>query len=353
MAIPLIIGGLAFLAGGVGVKKGWDAKENFSEADRIVERATQEFKDAAETLESKRDVVREVLANLGKLRLRVESKSLGKMVELVNQVHGAELGLIEIEGCNITIEEVNIKEIEVSSYEATDFLQHGIQGASTGALVGVGIGQTVGWLGAASTGTAIAELSGVAATNATLAWLGGGSLASGGLGVAGGTAVLGGAIAGPVIAVMGYMAAGKSEKALTEAKAHSAELHQAIEQLKSGAVVLDAIEERAKEVEWVIQELDERLKKTAQRVSRTFKNIRREKEQKLLAAGKEVPLNLNTRKISYKALGDKGVEDYTSMMLVGSALFNILKVKLLNSKGGLTGDSAKRILEMKNVLEVI
>ena len=44
----------------------------------------------------------------------------------------------------------------------------------------------------ASTGTSIASLSGAAATNATLAFFGGGSLAAGGLGMAGGTAVLGG-----------------------------------------------------------------------------------------------------------------------------------------------------------------
>jgi len=43
----------------------------------------------------------------------------------------------------------------------------------------------------ASTGTAIASLSGAAATNATLAVLGGGTVAAGGGGVAGGTAVIG------------------------------------------------------------------------------------------------------------------------------------------------------------------
>lgn len=45
--------------------------------------------------------------------------------------------------------------------------------------------------GAASTGTAISSLSGAAATNATLAWLGGGSLAAGGGGMAAGSVVLG------------------------------------------------------------------------------------------------------------------------------------------------------------------
>ena len=60
---------------------------------------------------------------------------------------------------------------------------------------------------AASTGTAIATLSGAAATNATLAFFGGGSLAAGGLGMAGGTAVLGGLVAGPALCVIDYSAA--------------------------------------------------------------------------------------------------------------------------------------------------
>ena len=50
--------------------------------------------------------------------------------------------------------------------------------------------------GTASTGTAISALSGAAAQNAALAWLGGGALTAGGSGMAGGSAVL--AMAGPV-----------------------------------------------------------------------------------------------------------------------------------------------------------
>ena len=50
--------------------------------------------------------------------------------------------------------------------------------------------------GTASTGTAIASLSGAVATKAALAWLGGGALAAGGAGVAGGQALL--ALAGPI-----------------------------------------------------------------------------------------------------------------------------------------------------------
>ena len=50
--------------------------------------------------------------------------------------------------------------------------------------------------GTASTGTAISALSGAAATNAALAWLGGGAVAAGGGGMAAGNTLL--ALAGPV-----------------------------------------------------------------------------------------------------------------------------------------------------------
>lgn len=52
-------------------------------------------------------------------------------------------------------------------------------------------------------------MSGVAATNATLAWLGGGSLATGGLGMAGGAIVLGSVVAAPAIFICGFAIAGE------------------------------------------------------------------------------------------------------------------------------------------------
>jgi len=77
-------------------------------------------------------------------------------------------------------------------------------GIGTGTIAGgslaVGSWALVGALGSASTGAAISGLSGVAASNATLAWFGGGALAAGGAGVSGGMAVLGGIVAVPLIA---------------------------------------------------------------------------------------------------------------------------------------------------------
>lgn len=60
-------------------------------------------------------------------------------------------------------------------------------------------------LGTASTGTAIASLSGAAATNAALAALGGGAIAAGGGGMALGTAVLGASTLGVGLLVGGII----------------------------------------------------------------------------------------------------------------------------------------------------
>ncbi len=69
----------------------------------------------------------------------------------------------------------------------------GVAVVALGPTAAMGVATT---FGVASTGTAISALSGAAATNAALAWLGGGALAAGGGGMAAGNAFL--ALVGPV-----------------------------------------------------------------------------------------------------------------------------------------------------------
>ena len=84
---------------------------------------------------------------------------------------------------------------------------------AAGVLAGAGVaalGPSVAvatTFGTASTGTAISALSGAAAANAALAWLGGGALAAGGGGMAAGSALL--ALAGPAgLTVAGFLLVG-------------------------------------------------------------------------------------------------------------------------------------------------
>lgn len=86
-------------------------------------------------------------------------------------------------------------------------VQHLLAGGAGGAAAGAAVGGAAAYgtfvaaasFGTASTGMAISGLSGVAATNATLALLGGGTLAAGGAGVAGGTILLAGIVAAPAV----------------------------------------------------------------------------------------------------------------------------------------------------------
>ena len=105
----------------------------------------------------------------------------------------------------------NIKEIQINWCNQTELIQvesqknintagKAVAGVGTGAAIAtVGPSAAMGiatTFGAASTGTAISSLSGAAATNAALAWLGGGTLATGGGGIAAGSALLG--LLGPI-----------------------------------------------------------------------------------------------------------------------------------------------------------
>ena len=74
------------------------------------------------------------------------------------------------------------------------------------------------------TGTALATLSGPAYVHATLAALGGGSLATGGLGMAGGAAVLGAVVAAPMLAVASFAADRKIRSDYEEARRWQSEV---------------------------------------------------------------------------------------------------------------------------------
>ena len=96
-------------------------------------------------------------------------------------------------------------------------------------------------LASASTGTAISALSGAAATNATLAWFGGGSLAAGGMGMTGGIAVLGGVVAGPVLAGGGVVLEAKARDILSNARENLAAAKVAAKEMNTAESICQGI----------------------------------------------------------------------------------------------------------------
>ncbi len=118
-------------------------------------------------------------------------------------------------------------------------------GAIAGSAVAFGAYGAAGALATASTGTAIATLSGAAATNATLAFFGVGAIAAGGLGIAGGTAVLGGIVAGPALAILGTVMGAKASAKLDDARSNKAMAEKAAAEIDVLVTACQAIEKRS------------------------------------------------------------------------------------------------------------
>lgn len=211
MPIPFILGGLALAAAGTGIKKGFDANSKNNDAKEIVEDAQERFEDAQKRLENERIRLNDELREFATLKLSVFTTEINTLVKLVKKCKDAN-SVLNAENINFTAEE--IKELESSVSSSLEISSGLGKGIASGALTAMGAYGSVGMLATASTGTAIGGLSGAAATNATLAWLGGGSLAAGGGGMALGTAVLGGMVAGPLIAITGFVMDSKAEKIL-------------------------------------------------------------------------------------------------------------------------------------------
>jgi len=140
--------------------------------------------------------------------------------------------------------------------------------AATGTGAFVGIPSVVTSLGAASTGTAISSLSGAAASNATMAYLGGGALSAGGGGIALGTAALGVVTIGPTMLVGGLTLNGQGEKAVTKAKEYAATVAVAVEDHTAFRSFLDTLNTRVDEVSGVLAGLVERAQDALSTVER-------------------------------------------------------------------------------------
>ncbi|AEE70249.1 hypothetical protein HMPREF0462_0644 [Helicobacter pylori 83] len=121
-----------------------------------------------------------------------------------------------------------------------------IGSAIGGVLAAYGAYTGVGMLASMAGGVAIAELSGVAATNVTLAWLGGGALSVGGFGMVGGMVVLGGLVAGPALAILGAMSADEMKEKLEKAKAYYSQVEKAVKKADAMTDQFQAIEKMAK-----------------------------------------------------------------------------------------------------------
>lgn len=256
--IPLIGIGAAVLAGGYGLKKGVDAYSDNEKANELKEEAQKLLEKAERRLKRNRSDCKKQLEELGRLKFTVWDRQLGRFVSLFEQLRNVEVtGIATNDKIDFSPQE--LKEMKELSGYAAEVVGGGITAIGSGALVGMASYGGAMMFASASTGTAIGSLAGVAATNATLAWFGGGSLAAGGLGMAGGVAVLGGIVAGPVLAIAGGVMAARAREKLANARSNYAQATEQEAEMDAAGAVVKAIHGAAKQVQEVIEGLDARM----------------------------------------------------------------------------------------------
>ena len=246
MPLPLLFIGIAAASGMLGIGGAVKAGVDTNNAKRINKNANELVQQSTDCLNAQRLACGNALTQLGAEKLSVLNGTLSAFLDVFTQIKNVDFG--ETEGLDelhrLHIDEQEFVELRGMANFAGSIAGGAVAGTASGALAAFGAYGAAQALAFASTGTAISALSGAAATNATLAFFGGGSLAAGGLGMAGGTVVLGGLVAGPALLVMGLVAGKAAQKGLEKAYTNRAEAIQIAAQLNTASLQCETIRRR-------------------------------------------------------------------------------------------------------------
>ncbi|PID21901.1 hypothetical protein CSV61_06695 [Sporosarcina sp. P3] len=241
--IPLIVLGATAASTALAGKKGYDSVKNMKETRQLASELETSYNEVYEEFKRVRDATNKEFEIYGLLKLEILDGSMKHFVETFKQIKHVNFtneAVTEEFVSNSEIEQF-VLTIEKQVVKAGQVLAAGIASLAGGGLAAMGALGATTTFAAASTGTAIVALSGIAAQNATLAFLGGGSLAAGGLGVADGTLVLGGIALAPALAIGSLIFAASTEKKLQEMYGRQAEAQAEIEKLQAATNVMEQI----------------------------------------------------------------------------------------------------------------
>jgi len=219
-----------------------EAFDNFETAEITINNAKNEYEKKSKEIDIVIAATNDKLENLNRLKLDIYGAEVKASLALLNKIKNTKessTDYFDNQSLKDLFSAADIKRMEQGVSIATDLTQSLKKGISLMSTTSGIASQLVGQFGFASTGTAISSLSGAAAQRATLAALGGGSIASGGAGMVGGQIMLGGLTLVPTAVMMSWKMASNSEKALTEAFKYHSEVVKAVEGLEQQKLVLE------------------------------------------------------------------------------------------------------------------
>ncbi|MGE9932824.1 hypothetical protein ACQRAR_09100 [Anaerovoracaceae bacterium SGI.174] len=246
MALPLLFIGVAAATGSFGVGSTIKAGVDANKAKNLNQTANEIVQNSTDWLNAQRLACGNSLTQLGKEKVYILNSTTARFLDSFQQIKNVDFkeseGLEELQ--KFHLDENTFTEMQSLTKFAGCIAEGSIAGAAGGALAGFGAYSAAQALAVASTGTTISSLSGAAATNATLAFFSGGSIAAGGGGIAAGTVILGGLVAGPALMVLGLVTGGAAKKNLNKAHTNMAEAVQTAAQLNKAGLQCETIRRR-------------------------------------------------------------------------------------------------------------
>lgn len=292
---------------------------NLLDARKLVRHTNDRLEAAEALLQDEHDETATQMQRLGQAEMRAYDGPIRDFVGLFERIKHVELSDLSLEDAPEFVRSFDI-DVRKVDFSGIDTLKGLAAGSAAGATAGVIAFAAVGSLATASTGTAISTLSGAAATNATLAWLGGGTIASGGAGMAGGMVVLGGIVALPVLAIGGLVVHHQGRRALAEAKQDAALADIAIQEIEAARAVARGIRLRTKRMVSLVDQLAD-----------------------LARLRNEVLRHLVERNDDYATYDDYDRRAVMVAASVAKTLRTVMDVPVIDEDGTLTGASCQAI----------
>lgn len=333
MPIPFLLIGIGAGAAALGLGKTVKAGVDQKEAKETNERAQDIIESTTKKVNKYRKNSSDAIAALGQRKIDILSDSIQPFITAFEKLHSVELsesvGLNELQ--NFKIDKQSFSALKEMHLMASSLAGGAAGGAALGAITAFGAyGGAMTFGACATTGTAIATLSGAAATNATLAFLGGGALSVGGLGVAGGTAVLGGLVAGPALAVLGFVVGAKASANKDKAYSNLAEAKKYREEMDAACSLCKGIRMRAAMFERLLLQLDA-----------IFKPLIYNLEETIATSGTD-----------YSNYTSEQKQNVAAAMSIAGAVKAVLDTPILTEEGTLTDESKKVATSLKKVVQL-
>ncbi len=332
MPLPLlwiaIAGGSAALRIGKSVK----AKSDYDQAEYVNSKAYNIQKKAADGLNECRKNCGTALGTLGETKILVLDEGIKPFVKEFEKLNHISLsksaGLNELQ--KIVLDKASFAQLKEIQGMATSIATGAGAGAIAGATTAFGAYGAASTFALASTGTAISSLSGAAATNATLAFFGGGAIKAGGLGMIAGGYVLGGLIAGPALAVFGSMVGAKASAALDDAYSNLAQAREYAQEMSVASTACIGIRKRS-----------DMFTRFLLQLNATFEPLVYEMTQ-----------IIKTKGADYRKFSKGEKEVVAEAMTLAGAIKAVIDTPILDDSGKLTKQSEKIIQNTRRQIEM-